>query len=180
MNDIKPIKIPLHPEWLASGYYVYVAELIYKGKRYLYIGQTGDNNYTKARGPLYRISGHLTKGNSTQNQLIKHFRSKVLSKEMNEITEEAMERALLSAQIDYTFWKVADYTFDDGSEVYITNHTVKRKSAQAIEKYLIYHLQNLDGFEVFNMRVKNISKVNPGSIKLSGVEHQILKSIINE
>ena len=95
-NLLGPIKIKIENNWLKSGYYVYVAVIKYESKTYLYIGQTGDNHHSKARGPLFRISGHFIKTvSSDQNQIIKGFRDHIFKGKI--ISEEQLEIALLNS-----------------------------------------------------------------------------------
>jgi len=143
-------KITIEPDWLTSGYYLYVASIRYKNEQYAYIGQTGDNNYHAARAPLYRIGGHFAKGVSTENQIIKYFKVKVLEGE--ELKPFELEQELKKSVLDYTFFKIDDYNPLDTKE---KEHKNKRIFVQAIEHYIIHHLQNRDKITVLNAKVKN-------------------------
>jgi len=143
-------EVSIKPDWITSGYYVYVVTIHYKGKTYLYIGQTGDNNYHTARAPLYRIGGHFAKGTSTENQIIKYFKRTVLKGQ--ELSPYELEQELKSCALEYKFWKVCDYNPKDQKE---KEHKAKRMQVQAIEHYLIWHLQQFDKVVVFNKRVKD-------------------------
>jgi len=145
MNNPKPITINIEPEWLSPGYYVYVVEMKTKDKTYLYIGQTGDNNYTTARAPLYRLSGHFVKGQSTENQIIKYLKATVAGE--GELNNTQLDNLLTQTRFSYRFWKLDDF---DGKD-----HEAKRMKAQMVEHYLIYNLQRSKEFEVVNNPAKN-------------------------
>ena len=152
MNNVETIKIKIESNWLRSGYFVYVAEIVYDKLKYLYIGQTGDNNYHTARAPFYRISGHFSKGVSTENQIIKYFKTKILC-DVN-VSKEYLEKALIDSEISYTFWKICDFYFNiDGNEF---QHQISTCKAQMVEQWLIYNLQNKKGITVLNDSVVNI------------------------
>ncbi len=59
---------------------VYVIEIISHGRRYFYVGQTGDRKYTTARPPFRRLMGHFEDtGKSTQNQIYRYIATDLLS-----------------------------------------------------------------------------------------------------
>ncbi|WP_282782710.1 hypothetical protein [Phaeodactylibacter xiamenensis] len=146
MNNPNPITINIEPEWLSPGYYVYVVEMKTKDKTYLYIGQTGDNNYTTARAPLYRLSGHFVKGRSTENQIIKYLKATVEGE--GELNNKQLDNLLTQTRFSYRFWKLDDF---DGKD-----HEAKRMKAQMVEHYLIFHLQmNSVKKEIVNSEVVN-------------------------
>lgn len=137
------IKIEIPSSWVSLGYYVYVAKMTYNSEVYYYVGQTGDNHYTTARGPLYRISGHFAKGTSTENQVIKGIKRVVLRNEG--APADQVENILNASSFKYLFFKVADF---DGE-----NHKRKRQQTQLIEQYMIFELQK--SRTLFNAEVKN-------------------------
>lgn len=143
------IEIKIDKNWLTSGYYVYVVSIVYDNQTYFYIGQTGDNYHQKARAPLYRIGGHFAKGTSTENQIIKYFKTKILANE--NIANSEMETRLLEANISYKFWKIEDFDTSDSPDA----HKNKRMKVQAVEHFLIFHLQQEEGNEVLNGTVTN-------------------------
>ena len=63
-----------------------------------------------------------------------------------------LEQELKSCALEYKFWKVCDYNPKDQKE---KEHKAKRMQVQAIEHYLIWHLQQFDKVVVFNKRVKD-------------------------
>jgi len=141
-------EIEIKPNWITSAYYVYVVTIIYNENTYLYIGQTGDNNYHSARAPLYRIGGHFAKGTSTENQIIKYFKETVLAKQ--EIGAFELEQKLKDSKLNYKFWSICDFDPNDSKE----KHTEKRMKAQAVEHYLIFKLQEDKNLTVLNSIVK--------------------------
>lgn len=155
-DKLEPIEIEIPNNWLSSGYYVYVAEIYYENQTFLYIGQTGDNYHKTARGPLYRISGHISKlTSSKQNQIIKGLRKHLSLK-----SEEDLENVLSKIKYHYTFYKINDFNYSDSLE----KHNKKRKETQLIEHWLIYKLQ--DKVKLFNNEVKTaITKANKAFFK---------------
>lgn len=145
MNNPNPITINIEPEWLSPGYYVYVVEMKTKDKTYLYIGQTGDNNYTTARAPLYRLSGHFVKGQSTENQIIKYLKATVAGE--GELNNTQLDNLLTQTRFSYRFWKLDDF---DGKD-----HEAKRMKAQMVEHYIIFHLQSSPNFIIVNRNVRD-------------------------
>jgi len=141
-------EITIGPDWITSGYYLYVVRIDYKQKQYFYIGQTGDNHYHTARAPLYRIGGHFAKGTSTENQIVKYFKSKILEND-NETPFE-LEQKLKKSSLKYKFWKICDY---DPTDDKVTEHKAKRMLVQAIEHYIIHKLQDRKELVVFNKKV---------------------------
>lgn len=178
-KPLERIDIDIPNNWLNSGYYVYIAKIGFEGKTYFYIGQTGDNHHPTARGPLYRISGHISKlGSSAQNQVIKGLR-----KELNIDVDdrEGLEKVLSEINFTYTFWKISDFAYKDPE---ITKRR-KRKETQFVEHLLIYKLQNKNS--LFNSKVRSrISKSNqsffqPNEINdLQSYSNKILKSLEDE
>ena len=155
-----------------SSYFVYVACIKYGKKTFLYIGQTGDNKHQTARGPFYRIAGHLSKlKNSNQNQIIKGLR-KYLEIDNNEYLEEVLTKV----DINYTFWKINSFDYNDNKE----QHKRKRKETQLIEHWLIYNLKDK---KIFNKEAKteitNDNKKYFGDdwYKLVEIAEDILKEI---
>lgn len=143
MSIIKnTISIDVPSSWLSQGYYVYVAKIVVNGQLFYYIGQTGDGHYHTARGPLYRMSGHLAKSDSsTQNQLIKGLQ--------NNFPNTDIETILQNTAIQYTFFKIADYDAKDTKE----QHQTKRLSTLCIERLLIFRFCQQNS-KVFNEAVK--------------------------
>lgn len=148
MSSLKSTSLTIENCWLQSGYYVYAVRIIYKNKTYIYIGQTGDNHYHSARAPLYRISGHFTKGVSTENQIVKYFKTKILDNK--EVGNMDLEEAMCQSVIKYTFWQVA--TFDYGNS---STHEKSRNISQLIEQWLIFHLQDFKNITLLNGKVKS-------------------------
>lgn len=71
--------ITLEGQVFRRQYLLYIIELINSGRRYFYVGQTGDRRYTTARPPFRRLMGHLEDiGKSTQNQLYRYIAADVL------------------------------------------------------------------------------------------------------
>jgi len=148
MNDNDKFSITICKNWLQSSYFIYIAEIVFRKKIYLYIGQTGDNNYRVARAPLYRIAGHFAKGTSTQNQIVKYFKKTILN--VIKINNAKLEKALLEADIKYTFWKIDKFVTLNKK----IHHNCLMK-AQFIEQYLVHHLQKKSSIKVLNKKVKN-------------------------
>ena len=74
------ILITLEGEVFRRQYLVYVIEIIRNGRRYYYVGQTGDRKYTTARPPFRRLMGHFEEtGQSTQNQIYRYIATDLLS-----------------------------------------------------------------------------------------------------
>jgi|25_taG_2_1085351.scaffolds.fasta_scaffold00433_7 hypothetical protein len=170
-------EIEIKPEWLCSGYYLYVARITYKRQEFVYIGQTGDNNYHSARAPLYRIGGHFAKGTSTENQIIKYFKKTVLNNK--ELTAFELEQELRKSSLKYTFFKIDDYSPKDSKE---HDHLNKRMRIQAIEHYVIYALQDKARLTVLNTRTKesySSSKRAYFKQKLTAIERTAVE-ILNE
>lgn len=72
--------ITLEGQVFRRQYLVYVIEIISNGRRYFYVGQTGDRKYTTARPPFRRLMGHFEDtGKSTQNQIYRYIATDVLS-----------------------------------------------------------------------------------------------------
>lgn len=155
-DKLEAIKIEIPNNWLNSGYYVYIAEIHYKKNHFLYIGQTGDNYHKTARGPLYRISGHISKlTSSKQNQIVKGLRKHLSLK-----NEEDLENVMSKIKYNYTFYKINNFNYGDNLE----KHNKKRKETQFIEHWLIYKLQ--DKVILFNNEVKTaITKANKAFFK---------------
>ena len=145
-GNLEKTEINIPNNWLSSGYFVYVAHINYGDKNFKYIGQTGDNKHQTARGPLYRIGGHLSKlKSSKQNQIIKGIRNNILK---GNDSHEKLEQVLSKINLKYTFWKIADFDYNDTKE----EHSLKRKKTQFIEHYLIYHLHKK--IDLFNQKAK--------------------------
>ena len=120
-----PTIIELKPEWFRMGYYVYIVVIVYKNKRYYYVGMTGDRKHKVARSPFYRMGGHFSQlKSSTQNQIIRGLKSKV--------GIQNVEQAL--TEIKFTYYSYLIEPFDRTD---ITLHSEKRKRTEQIESYLI-------------------------------------------
>lgn len=168
MSKVRSIKIKIESEWLESGYFVYAVEIKYKGKKYLYIGQTGDNNYHTARAPFYRISGHFADGASTENQVVKYLKSKILQNQ--DIDKANLEKALLKTEINYNFWVIENFDYADKA-----GHERGRKMSQMVEQWLIFHLQDNKRITVLNERAVN--EITVAKRKFLGKEIDNLISI---
>jgi hypothetical protein len=170
-DKLKRIDINIPNDWLQSGYFVYVAKINYRKKTFLYVGQTGDNNHPTARGPLYRISGHISKtASSDENQIIKGLRRELKIKDDDHVM---LEKVLGEMDFSYSFWKISDFNYADTDDT----KTNKRKQTQLIEHNVIWHLQNQ--FTLFNGEVK--TEVSDGNRKyFSKEEIDKLLAIAND
>ncbi len=159
-------QIHIPNQWLSPGYYVYVAHITYKQEAFLYIGQTGDNNYPVARGPLYRICGHITQQKSTQNQIIKGLQKHLSIGD----DKQATASILPYISLDYDFYKIHDFDPAD----HPGTHTKKRKETQFIEHWLIYQLQK-NKAPLFNKSVK--TAISAGNQNYFGNDYKHLETI---
>ncbi len=158
----EPTIINIQPEWFKMGYYVYLVVMDYKGKKFFYIGVTGDRKYKVARSPFYRMGGHFSQlTSSTQNQLIQGIKARW--------AEEADMEALLET-IRFTYYAYCIRDFDKGD---VTNHDIHRRHVEKIESYLIERMEKEYGkYHIFN---KHKSAKTYTDIEVIG--DQILKDI---
>jgi hypothetical protein len=71
-EDATVATLILGGSWLLPAYSVYLAEILKPGKRYYYVGQTGDGKHLTARSPFHRLAAHLGyQRSSTENQIHK-------------------------------------------------------------------------------------------------------------
>lgn len=137
-----PIEIVLRREWFEMGYYVYVVVIRDKDKRYFYVGMTGDRNYTTARSPFYRMSGHFAQSStSTQNQILESL--KVI------FPIDGVDFALQNVDIVYYAYQMAVWNKHDSK----LRHNQKRRFSEKIESCLINLLKKEFPNRVVNKRV---------------------------
>ena len=89
--------LALHP-----GFSIYLIEIARGGKRFCYVGMTGDGHYPSARSILHRLAGHIDLGKqSTQSQLMKGIREQVF-----ENKETLTKEDWASLQIKLHHWAI--------------------------------------------------------------------------
>ena len=128
----KPVIMELQPGWFQMGYYVYVVLIRYKGKRYYYIGMTGDRNHLTARSPFYRMSGHFIIGNSTQNQTIRGIEAKIGIKVKDNY------QALCDMKFTYYSWMVRPFQQGVDKEIHQSNRVFTEKIESGLIKKCLH------------------------------------------
>lgn len=132
-------------KYLKSSYSVYVIELIAPDGNYYYIGQTGDKVYNSARSPFRRFSGHLVDINSsTQNQLYRFVSKLALKKEINRsvsltpIEKGLIEEYITKCMINFYSYPLFDFDFNQSMTIHKQNHKnivlAENKVIQLFEK----------------------------------------------
>ena len=72
--NINSCEMGFEGEVLQRGFWLYVWEILYRQKKYIYVGRTGDSSSPNASSPFSRIGQHLdfrenAKGNSLAKRL---------------------------------------------------------------------------------------------------------------
>ncbi len=116
-----PVIMRLEPEWFKMGYYVYVVLIRFKGRKYYYIGMTGDRKHITARSPFYRMGGHFMLGKSTQNQIIKGIESKL------KFNVKEDSNILCEMNFTYYAWLIKDFMKNISKEDHGNNRTIAEK-----------------------------------------------------
>jgi hypothetical protein len=76
--------LALHPTFS-----IYLFEIEKGGKKFFYVGMTGDGHYPSARSILHRLAGHIDLGKkSTQSQFIKGLKEEIFGGKENLTAED--------------------------------------------------------------------------------------------
>lgn len=143
------ISIHLKPDWFEEGYYVYVYILQKANRKFYYVGMTGDRKYQTARSPFYRMCGHFSKLNSSnENQIIKGIKEKFSFK--GEVSD-LLPKIKMSVHFFKLRDKINSKRRDDKKK-----HGENRKYAEMIESVIIQKIRKVRGVEsVINKRISS-------------------------
>lgn len=128
-------------EHFRRRYLLYVIELSHSGKKYFYVGQTGDTKEITARPVFRRLAAHLEDRKSTQNQVYQYVAHEILGFPENEgkktaFTEEArqaVEEYLIGSNIKMHAYYLESFI----STITRGEHETNRRKTQKIEKQVI-------------------------------------------
>lgn len=142
-------------KYLKSSYSIYLIELIAPDGNYYYIGQTGDKVYNSARSPFRRISGHLVDINSsTQNQLYRFVSKLALKKEINRsVSLTPNEKGLIedyitNSMIKFYSYPLLDFDFNQSMTIH----------KQKLKKIVLAENSVIQLFEKMEMNLININR----------------------
>ena len=147
------IMLTLDGQVFRRQYLIYVIELTNGGKKYFYVGQTGDRKYTTARPPVRRFMGHLEDvGRSTQNQLYRFVAADILG------IEEARRRAAFTEEVKL---RVEDFFVESALHMHVyhlepftpgishVDHTAILKKVEELERHVLKRFRDA-GFKLAN------------------------------
>ena len=142
-----PVEMKLKSEWFRHAYYVYLVSVVdaREGRRFIYVGQTGDRAHLMARSPFYRMSGHFQQGRSTQNQVVKGLRDRY---EIDDLDQKRLVAKLLDMDIAYRAYPLAEFEFGVSRE----KHQELRRCTERVETALIDILRENLEWDVLNKK----------------------------
>lgn len=145
------ITIKIEPQWFEMGYYVYIVNIKHKGRSYNYIGATGSKRCEIARSPFYRMSGHFSMRDDSQENQVK----KYLMSELKIENDFDFQKELLKMDIRYYMYKIDDFDKKD--------HVAKREKAEKIESWIIKEFREKK-LHVFNKKISRGPDANTGKL----------------
>lgn len=177
----RAIEINIVGEQFRRNYLIYCIIIISEAGKFLYIGQTGNNNYKTARPAFRRLAGHFNdSGGATDNQIYRYIAFRILNhplpqkkyeKFSNTIKTE-VEKFLIDSTIKMKAYPV--YDFDSITE---SQHDGFNKRIKKIEKAMIYDLQNQQvalNLKMINNEIKALKQ------KLDSEQSEIRKKLFDD
>lgn len=158
------IRIELPGAQFRRAYLLYVIEICHGKEQYLYVGQTGDNNYLTARPAFRRLSGHMDDtGQSTQNQVYRYIATNILGHKeaasrisFPEGVKQDVEDFLVDSTVLMHIYRVKPFKPDVSRD----NHLTIVKDVTLMEQYLMASFLEA-GRSLMNKRIQKPAAACP-------------------